>query len=343
MCLIIFVAGLWRVFQKCGKPAWTSLVPIYHVVILHDITGNPNYRRAFQTSGAELLFYFVMLMGGYNPVNIIIIGHRLAKLCGKSWLFGLGLGFLPFVFYPILGFSDAQPKTIPQVPPESLVVSHMEIGAWLIAAWVFIAFVLLDLGFFRTHSCPVIFGFFLIPTLILVLAGLGRGLMVWPQAKRRMLGFVCRADCHRFTPGRPLGWLARWSGRWLWCENHPPEDMADSCVCRACGQTSPRYEGVREIIVVLDGHKAASPQQQDGFLRVNWLERKEAVDFDKAEIVNATDEEVEEFVRQTRYESDQLLQKRLPKMQCLVNAQCRFHRSNTMTILEQTFGKVTRE
>jgi hypothetical protein len=40
------------------------------------------------------------------------------------------------------------------------------------------------------------------------------------------------------------------------------------------------------------------------------------------------------LVRQSRYDSDSLLQMRLPKMECVVNAQCRFQRNNTMTILQ---------
>jgi hypothetical protein len=118
--------------------------------------------------------------------------------------------------------------------------------------------------------------------------------------------------------------------------------MADSCVCRACGKTE-RYENILELVAVLDNRGGSYPRQARQQLRVNWLERKQPFDFDHVEIVSATDEEVEAFVRQTRFDSDPQLQKRLPKMQCMVNAQCRFQRINTMTILEQTFGKVTRE
>jgi hypothetical protein len=76
-------------------------------------------------------------------------------------------------------------------------------------------------------------------------------------------------------------------------------------------------------------------------LRVNWLRQKQPFDFDRVEIVDTTDEQVEKFVLQTRYESDLQVQRRLPKMPCVVNAQCHFQRENTMTILRQTFGSVT--
>jgi len=136
--------------------------------------------------------------------------------------------------------------------------------------------------------------------------------------------------------------MVRWSGRWLWRETDAPKDMADSCVCRVCGGDK-RYEGVKEIVALLDNHGGSYPQQNGAVLRVNWLAKKLPFDFDRVEVVAATDTEVEEFVRQMRYQAELPIQKRLPKMQCIVNAQCRFERENTMTLLRQTFGSVTKD
>jgi len=117
--------------------------------------------------------------------------------------------------------------------------------------------------------------------------------------------------------------------------------MACSCVCRVCGKAS-RYEGVQEVVAVLDNHGNSYPQQKGDVLKVNWLKQKQPFDFDEVEIIAATDEQVEEFVRQTRFDSDIPAQK-LRDMPCQINTQCRFQRTNTMTILEQIFGNVTRE
>lgn len=182
----------------------------------------------------------------------------------------------------------------------------------------------------------------LIPAWISILVGLGTGLVRWLPARKRAAGFVCRDHFSRFAPGPRLVWIARWSGRWLWREKDASVDMADSCVCRACGKAS-RYEGVQEVVAVLDNHSGSYPQQQGAVLRVNWLEKKLPFDFDRVEVVEATDEEVEEFVRQTRYKSDLQVQKRLPKRPCVVNAQCRFQRENTLTILRQTFGNASQD
>lgn len=77
-------------------------------------------------------------------------------------------------------------------------------------------------------------------------------------------------------------------------------------------------------------------------MRVNWLERKEPFDFDGVEIVAASDEEVEEFVRQTKFDTD-IPDQAVRAMRCEVNTQCHFKRTNTMKILEQTFGNFRKD
>ena len=43
-----------------------------------------------------------------NCVMAILVSLEIAKNFGKDVLFGLGLAFLGFIFYPILGFGDAK-------------------------------------------------------------------------------------------------------------------------------------------------------------------------------------------------------------------------------------------
>ncbi len=46
---------------------------------------------------------------------MILVGLGVAKNFGKSDAFGVGLGLLGFVFYPILGFGNAQYQAAPPV------------------------------------------------------------------------------------------------------------------------------------------------------------------------------------------------------------------------------------
>ena len=49
-----------------------------------------------------------------NIVVGIIVGIDVAKNFGKGTLFGLGLAFLGFIFFPILGFGDARYAPVPK-------------------------------------------------------------------------------------------------------------------------------------------------------------------------------------------------------------------------------------
>jgi len=215
-------------------------------------------------------------------------------------------------------------------------------GGWLVLGWVWVALLLYGVILRWTRGSVVFLTVAMIPAWIVGLVGIGMGLVLWPKTRQRVASFVCRDDFHRFAPGSRLGWMARWSGCWLWREKDAPMDMADSCVCRVCGKSS-RYEGVEEVVGVLDNHGGCYPQQTEAVLRVNWLAKKLPFDFGRVELVEATDTEVEEFIRQIRYQADLRIQRRLPKMTCTVNAECHFQRENTMTLLRQTFGSVTKD
>ena len=101
---IVMIIGMWKVFTKAGEPGWAALVPIYNVYVMVKISGKPMWWMA------------VMLLGGIIPIGgaiaqiaaSIVVGIGTAEKFGKSQGFGVGMGLLGFVFYPILGFSDAQ-------------------------------------------------------------------------------------------------------------------------------------------------------------------------------------------------------------------------------------------
>jgi hypothetical protein len=94
--VLMMIASLWKVFEKAGQPGWAVLVPIYNVMTLLKMTGKPSW---------WLALFFVPVA---NFVVMILIVVALAKSFGKSTGFGLGMLFFGFVFYPILGFGDAQ-------------------------------------------------------------------------------------------------------------------------------------------------------------------------------------------------------------------------------------------
>ncbi len=96
VCLILIVAALWKVFTKAGKPGWACLIPIYNIIVLLEIAGKPAW------------WFILFLIPLVNLVVGILVSISIAQNFGKGTGFALGLVFLPFIFYLILGFGDAQ-------------------------------------------------------------------------------------------------------------------------------------------------------------------------------------------------------------------------------------------
>lgn len=94
--IVAVIAGMWKVFVKAGKPGWAAIVPIYNIIVLLQIAGKPLW---------WIVLFFIPVV---NLVMCVLVGIAVAKNFGKSDLFGVGLGLLGFIFYPVLGFSDAQ-------------------------------------------------------------------------------------------------------------------------------------------------------------------------------------------------------------------------------------------
>ena len=94
--LVFVTAGTWRAYEKAGEPGWACLVPIYNLIVLLRIAGERWW--------CILLFMIPVI----NVVVHLLISRDVARRFGKGTLFGVGLFFAGFVFYPILGFGRAQ-------------------------------------------------------------------------------------------------------------------------------------------------------------------------------------------------------------------------------------------
>jgi hypothetical protein len=92
--LVAVIAGLWGIFTKAGKPGWAALIPIYNVVVLLEVVGRP------------IWWVILMLIPCVNIVVGIILAVDTAKAFGKGAGYAAGLIFLPFIFYPMLGFGS---------------------------------------------------------------------------------------------------------------------------------------------------------------------------------------------------------------------------------------------
>jgi uncharacterized protein DUF5684 len=93
---ILMIAAMWKVFTKAGQPGWGVLIPIFNAYLLCRIAGKPGW------------WVILMLIPIVNVVIALLVALGVAQNFGRGAGFGVGLFFLPFIFYPILGFGSAQ-------------------------------------------------------------------------------------------------------------------------------------------------------------------------------------------------------------------------------------------
>ncbi len=105
LIVILVIASIWKVFAKAGEPGWAAIVPIYNLVVLLKIAGKP------------IWWIILLIIPIVGFIMSIVIAVGLAERFGKGTGFGIGLALLPFIFYPILGFGDAEDEGGAAVPP----------------------------------------------------------------------------------------------------------------------------------------------------------------------------------------------------------------------------------
>lgn len=94
--IVLVIAGMLKTFEKANQPGWGCIVPVYNVILLLKVAGKP----------ISWLILMIIPIVGLIPAALIPLA--IAKNFGQRSGFGLGLILLPFIFYPILGFGDAE-------------------------------------------------------------------------------------------------------------------------------------------------------------------------------------------------------------------------------------------
>ena len=88
---LLMVLSWWKIFSKCNQAGWKVLVPFLNLITLTKILDKPIWWVAIY-----LIF----------PVGHILVSLQIAKLFDKKNIFAIGMILLPFVFYPLLAFTD---------------------------------------------------------------------------------------------------------------------------------------------------------------------------------------------------------------------------------------------
>ena len=98
---VLTVVSTWKVFVKNNKPGWAALIPIYREIVIWQMTDLP---VSYIVIGLLLPFANIFFM--------MSIYMYFAQKQNRTRAFGLGLFLLPFVFMPILAFSNDNKKSV---------------------------------------------------------------------------------------------------------------------------------------------------------------------------------------------------------------------------------------
>ncbi len=122
---IACIIGKFKTFEKCGLEGWKAIIPLYSDYVFAEKIWVPKYVLYFWI--ADIVNWIIVLpishSGGFIGVLFCLVGavlwlffivmigrfcYWVAKSFGYDVGFAVGLFFLPFVFYLILGFGAAQ-------------------------------------------------------------------------------------------------------------------------------------------------------------------------------------------------------------------------------------------
>lgn len=93
--IVAYVAGAWKTFVKADQPGWAAIIPIYNMYIMLEIGDNEWWWL--------LVILFVPIVNLYGMYKMFA---GVSRAFNQGAGFALGLWFLGFIFWPLLGFGD---------------------------------------------------------------------------------------------------------------------------------------------------------------------------------------------------------------------------------------------
>jgi hypothetical protein len=94
---LLYVAGAWATFEKANRAGWKAIIPLYNWYVMLNIGDN-----------AWWWLIVALVVPVVNLYALYKIHAGVARAFGKGIGYGLGLTFLGVIFFPLLGFGDAQ-------------------------------------------------------------------------------------------------------------------------------------------------------------------------------------------------------------------------------------------
>jgi signal peptidase I len=92
--VLISFAGLYKIFEKAGLPAWKALIPVYNFWLVGGIINRPKW------------WGLIMIVPGVNLIMYGVYGFHLARAFKKRMNNDLiAAAFMPYLYFAYLGFN----------------------------------------------------------------------------------------------------------------------------------------------------------------------------------------------------------------------------------------------
>ncbi|MES2566626.1 MAG: S26 family signal peptidase [Bacteroidota bacterium] len=112
--VLISFAGLYKIFEKAGLPAWKALIPVYNFWLVGGIINRPKW------------WGLIMIVPGVNLIMYGVYGFHLARAFKKRTTNDLLMASLmPYLYFAYLGFNkDIKFFGVNDIKSESAFVKH---------------------------------------------------------------------------------------------------------------------------------------------------------------------------------------------------------------------------
>ena len=116
--VVLYIVGMWRIFEKAGESGWKCLIPIYNQYTLFKMFWKTSYFWIVFAlsiaygfcSGLALtvpaLSTVVSIISLVTFVFSVFLYYRISASFGHGIGYCIGLILLPFIFTLILGFNQ---------------------------------------------------------------------------------------------------------------------------------------------------------------------------------------------------------------------------------------------
>lgn len=96
LILIICLIALFKIFKKANRSGIAAIIPFYNLLVMLEIANKPSW---------QLIIFLIPIL---NVIVYCQVMFKIAKSFRKTNSFAISTVFFPFIFLPILGFSDSE-------------------------------------------------------------------------------------------------------------------------------------------------------------------------------------------------------------------------------------------